>query len=145
VEAVLAELEAALGHSFVRTELLVRASMCSPSFEGTIRQAYAAICAQAEEAVSQTIGGNPTEAVLQLLASADLSLNAKLIDLALHTIERFRRTNFGHLHLDVTIDDQNVFTKPWAFGADFKLQADTELIESICENERDVAHMPARK
>ena len=82
------------------TELLVRASMCSPSFEGTIRQAYAAICAQAEEAVSQTIGGNPTEAVLQLLASADLSLNAKLIDLALHTIERHREriTDVEALH-----------------------------------------------
>lgn len=63
----------------------------------------------------------------------------------LHTIERFRRTNFGSLHLDVTIEDRNVFLQPWTFGADFRLQPDTELIENICDNERDVAHMPAPK
>jgi hypothetical protein len=58
----------------------------------------------------------------------------------LHTIERFRRVNFGRMHLDVTIEDARVFTKPWTFGFDFALQPDTELIEWICENERDAAH-----
>ena len=63
---------------------------------------------------------------------------------ALHTTERLHRLNFGHMHLDVTIEDPNVFTRPWTFSFDFALQPDTELIENICENEQDGVHMPGR-
>ena len=63
---------------------------------------------------------------------------------ALHTTERFHRVNFGRMHLDVTIEDPNVFTRPWTFGFDFALQPDTELIENICENEQDAPHMTAK-
>jgi len=63
---------------------------------------------------------------------------------ALHTTERFHRVNFGRMHLDVTIEDPNVFTHPWTFGFDFALQPDTELIENICENEQDAPHMLAK-
>jgi hypothetical protein len=63
---------------------------------------------------------------------------------ALHTVERFRRVNFGRMHLDVTITDPNVFTRPWTFGFDFALQPDTELIENICENERDATHTSSK-
>jgi hypothetical protein len=70
------------------TDLLVRAAQGQASFDPIIRKAYAAICVEAEEAVSKTIGGAPTEAVHLLMASAESSFNAKLIDLALHTIER---------------------------------------------------------
>ncbi|MBC7954797.1 MAG: response regulator [Cytophagales bacterium] len=76
------------------TELLVRASFGHRVFEDIVRRAYADICAQAEQAVSKTISGAPAEAVKLLLASAELSLNAKLVDLALHTIERH------HAHID---------------------------------------------
>lgn len=69
-------------------DLLVRASFGHAPFEEAVRRSYAQICQQAEEAVSKTIGGSPAEAVQMLLASADESLNAKLVDLALHTIER---------------------------------------------------------
>jgi hypothetical protein len=60
---------------------------------------------------------------------------------ALHVTERFRRVNFGRMHLDATIEDASVFTRPWTFGVDFALQPDTELIENICENERDSSRM----
>jgi hypothetical protein len=70
------------------TELLVRASFGHGVFEDIARKAYADICAQAEEAVTKSIKGAPGEAVKLLLAGAESSLNAKLIDLALHTIER---------------------------------------------------------
>ncbi len=63
---------------------------------------------------------------------------------ALHTTERFRRINFGRMRLDATIEDPNVFTAPWSFSFDFALQPDTELIESICENEADAAHLRAK-
>ena len=61
---------------------------------------------------------------------------------ALHVTERYRRQNFGHIDLSVTIDDAKAYTKPWTAklsGLDFL--ADEELIESICENEKDVVHM----
>ena len=32
---------------------------------------------------------------------------------ALHVTERFRRTDFGHMEIQITIDDPDVYTKPW--------------------------------
>ena len=59
---------------------------------------------------------------------------------ALHTIERFRRQDFGHMDLQVTIDDPTAYTAPWKATIHFRLLPDTELIESICENEKDAQH-----
>ena len=61
---------------------------------------------------------------------------------AARVTERFRRRNFGHIDLQVTIDDPKAYTKPWTValsGLDFV--PDLELIESICENEKDSPHM----
>jgi hypothetical protein len=61
---------------------------------------------------------------------------------AVHLTERFRRRNFGHIDVQVTIDDPKAYSKPWTVplsGLDFV--ADEELIESICENEKDFPHM----
>src|SRR6516162_495024 len=59
----------------------------------------------------------------------------------LRVTERFRRPDFGHLNVGVTFDDPKAYTKPWSVNIPFNLLADTELIESICENERDHAHI----
>jgi hypothetical protein len=59
---------------------------------------------------------------------------------ALHIIERFRRTDFGHLENRVTIDDPKTYTKPWSATIHFDLLPDTELIEAICDNNKDVEH-----
>ena len=32
---------------------------------------------------------------------------------ALHVTERFRRTDFGHMEIQITIDDPTVYTKSW--------------------------------
>ncbi len=38
------------------------------------------------------------------------------------------------------VDDRKMSTRPWSINAQFILQADTELLEFICEeNERDSA------
>ena len=58
----------------------------------------------------------------------------------LHTIERFRRRDFGHMDVEVTIDDPGAYTKAWSFPMSFELMADTEMIEDVCDNERDSAH-----
>jgi hypothetical protein len=59
---------------------------------------------------------------------------------ALRTTERFTRRDFGHLAVTVTFDDPKSYSRPWAVNLPFELQADTELIEDVCDNERDSAH-----
>jgi hypothetical protein len=59
---------------------------------------------------------------------------------ALHTVEKFRRTDFGHMDVEVTIDDPEAYTKPWSFPMKFELLTDTEMIEDVCDNERDSEH-----
>ena len=60
---------------------------------------------------------------------------------ALHITERFRRRDFGHMDLQMTIDDPKTFTRPSSFQIDKTLMPDTDLLESICENDRSVPHM----
>jgi hypothetical protein len=60
---------------------------------------------------------------------------------ALHITERFRRRDFGHMDLEMTIDDPKTFTRPFSFRMDKTLVPDTDLLESICENDRSVPHM----
>ena len=58
--------------------------------------------------------------------------------------ERFHRVDFGHLTVDITVDDPKAYTKPWTFKVNQVLVPDTELLEFIClENEKDVQHMNA--
>ncbi|HEV2198872.1 MAG TPA: hypothetical protein VGR73_03555 [Bryobacteraceae bacterium] len=61
---------------------------------------------------------------------------------SLHVTERFHRRDFGHMDLQITIDDMKAYTKPWTVTVGgFNLLADEELIENICENEKDFSHM----
>jgi len=59
---------------------------------------------------------------------------------ALKTAERFHRINVGELEVLITIDDPNSYTKPWTVKIDLRLLPDTDLIEDVCDNERDHAH-----
>jgi hypothetical protein len=63
---------------------------------------------------------------------------------ALHVTERFRRLDVGHMQIDVTIDDPKAYTHPWSATIQVNLLPDTELIESVCENQRGVEHMVGR-
>jgi hypothetical protein len=63
---------------------------------------------------------------------------------ALHTIEKFRRRDFGHMDVEITIDDPKAYAKPWSFPLQFEFLADTEIIEDVCDNERDSAHSGGR-
>jgi hypothetical protein len=53
---------------------------------------------------------------------------------ALHVVERFRRLDFGHLELVITIDDPKAYVKPWTAKTVLPLLADTELLESFCDS-----------
>ena len=54
---------------------------------------------------------------------------------ALHVTERFRRRDFGHMELTVTIDDPKAFVKPWTNTIAMTLRPDTELLEAFCDNQ----------
>ncbi|SRR5712691_1066421 len=61
---------------------------------------------------------------------------------AMHLTERFRRRDFGHIDLQITIDDPQAYTKPWSVNLELTLTPDTELIEYVCnENEKDLGHL----
>jgi hypothetical protein len=57
-----------------------------------------------------------------------------------HVTERFTRRDFGHLEIDITIDDPGAYEKPWRAKVPVQLLADSDLIETYCENEKDQAH-----
>ncbi len=51
--------------------------------------------------------------------------------------ERIRRPAFGHLQIDLTIEDPKAYTKPWTVRVDQRLVPDQELIEFVCnENQQ---------
>ena len=48
--------------------------------------------------------------------------------------ERYRRSDFGHLQVEVTYTDPGAYAKPWSFNVVMALAADTEMLESVCES-----------
>jgi len=64
---------------------------------------------------------------------------------ALHVIERFRRKDFGHMDIEITIDDPKAYAKPWTVTEHAQLLPDTELMEFICnENNVDLQHLKGK-
>jgi hypothetical protein len=62
---------------------------------------------------------------------------------ALHVTERYQRKDFGHMDIEITIDDAKAYTRPWTFMEHMVLLTDTELMEAICnENNLDLEHIP---
>jgi len=60
---------------------------------------------------------------------------------ALRITERFRRVDFGHMEMKITIEDPKTYTRPFTATIPFELLPDTELIEDVCEGERDSARI----
>jgi len=60
---------------------------------------------------------------------------------AMKLVERYRRRDFGHMEIQFTIDDPKAYLRPWGVTMTFDLLPDTELIEHICDNERDAGHI----
>jgi hypothetical protein len=59
----------------------------------------------------------------------------------LRMTERYRRPDFGHLEVKITLDDPKAYAKPWTVAMTLDLKPDTELIEYVCDNEKDRAHI----
>jgi len=59
--------------------------------------------------------------------------------------ERFRRVDYGHLDIEITVDDPKAYTKPWTVSVKQKIMLDQDLIEFICdENEKDAPHLTSK-
>ena len=52
---------------------------------------------------------------------------------ALRVREVYRRLDFGHMDVEVTFTDPAAYVKPWGFKSRMELEADTEMLEEICE------------
>jgi hypothetical protein len=56
--------------------------------------------------------------------------------------ERFHRVNYGHLEIDLTVDDPKAYTKPWTVKLNQFIAPDTDLMAYYCaENEKDALHL----
>jgi hypothetical protein len=63
---------------------------------------------------------------------------------ALHIIERFRRLDFGHMEVQLTIDDPKAYKKPWTARIPWDLMPDTDILDWVCENEKDTLHLSGK-
>ena len=60
---------------------------------------------------------------------------------ALRVTERYRRRDFGHIDVQMTVDDTKTFTRPWTATTELLFNPDTELLEYVCnENEKSRQH-----
>ena len=60
----------------------------------------------------------------------------------LRVTERFCRKDFGHMDIEITIDDPKAYTRPWTVKLPLKLLPDSEMIEYMCnENNKDLEHL----
>ena len=61
---------------------------------------------------------------------------------AMHITERLRRRDFGHMDVEITVDDPKAYTKPFTIKLTQQLLPDTDVLEYFCtENEKDVQHL----
>ena len=57
--------------------------------------------------------------------------------------ERYRRRDFGHMDLEMTLDDPKYYTRPFGFKTTLTLLPDTEVLEYVCaENQKETARAP---
>jgi hypothetical protein len=68
--------------------------------------------------------------------------NGSVLTEAAKVREQIRRPDFGHLEVQVTVDDPKAYTKPWTVTLNQRIVVDTDLIDEICvENEQSLKHM----
>jgi hypothetical protein len=61
---------------------------------------------------------------------------------ALRLQERFHRRDFGHMDVQITVDDPKLYTKPITVKVTEILLPDSDVLESVCnENEKDLVHL----
>jgi hypothetical protein len=68
--------------------------------------------------------------------------NGSVVTEAAKVREEFRRPDFGHIVIQVSVDDPKAYTKPWSVTIKERVVADVELIDEMClENEQSLKHL----
>jgi hypothetical protein len=58
-----------------------------------------------------------------------------------HVVERFQRPDKAHLQVDITVDDEDAYEKPWSRTVRATLVPQEEILEFVCaENNKDPLH-----
>lgn len=59
--------------------------------------------------------------------------------------ERFRRPDFGHLEIELTVDDPKAYTQPWTVTLSQVITLDTDLLDYVCaDNEKDASRLSSK-
>ncbi len=58
-----------------------------------------------------------------------------------HVTERYRRRDFGHMDLRLIIEAPQAYSKPWGISMVLNYFPDEDMIENVCENEKDFPHL----
>ena len=60
----------------------------------------------------------------------------------MHVTERFRRRDFGHMDVEMTFDDPELYTRKFTVSVPYELVPDNDIFEMFCsQNEKDRKHM----
>ena len=59
--------------------------------------------------------------------------------------EQYRRRDFGHMDLEVTLEDPKYYMRPFTLKTELNLIPDSDVLEYVCnENEKDRVHLEKR-
>jgi hypothetical protein len=68
--------------------------------------------------------------------------NGSRLTEAATVIEKIRRPDYGHLEIEVTVDDPKAYTRPWTVRLRQQIALNTDLVDEIClENEQSSRRM----
>jgi hypothetical protein len=64
----------------------------------------------------------------------------------LHVVEKFRRPDYLTLEYEATIEDKQMYTKPWTTNFRVKFRPGWDLLEYVClENNKDLMHLGTKE
>lgn len=64
----------------------------------------------------------------------------------LHVVEKFRRPDYLTLEYEATIEDPQMYTKPWTTNFRVKFRPGWDLLEYVClENNKDLMHLDTKE
>jgi hypothetical protein len=63
----------------------------------------------------------------------------------LHLVERYRRSDLGHMEIETTIEDPGAYVRPWTRKVLFELKPNQEVAEYLCNENNVEASSPPGK
>lgn len=59
--------------------------------------------------------------------------------------ERFRRPDYGHMEIEITVEDPKAYTKPFTVTLHQVIALDTDVLDFVCaDNEKDGTHLSSK-